>query len=176
MNLVVGVPWWLLTLLGLALCAAAVEDAVRLRISNFTCLAVIFGAMIAMAIHGFPLALWQNAVVFLAILAVGTAAFAANVLGGGDVKLLAAVGLWMNFAGAVWFVAAVLIAGGLVAMFFLVTRPLRRRKRAAGGKRGGAHIPYGIAVAAGALLIFGAQLGLLDSRSSKPDPLHLRPI
>ena len=41
MNLVVGAPWWLLVLLALVLFAAAIEDAVRFRISNFTCLALI---------------------------------------------------------------------------------------------------------------------------------------
>jgi prepilin peptidase CpaA len=176
MNLVVGAPWWLLALLALALCAAAIEDAVRLRISNLTCLAVFFVAMIAMAIQGFPLTLWQNAVVFLLILAAGTAAFAANVLGGGDVKLLAAVGLWMNFSGAVWLIAAVFLAGGVLAVLFIVTRPFRRRGREAGVRTGSARIPYGLAVAAGAFMIFGAQLGVLDNKPPKPNPLDLRPL
>ncbi len=176
MNLVVGAPWWLLALLALALCGAAIEDAVRLRISNLTCLAVILVALIAMAIHGFSLPLWQNAVVFLLILGVGTAAFAANMLGGGDVKLLAAVGLWMNFSGAIWLIAAVFLSGGMLAILFIVTRPFRRRGRQAGERTARARIPYGLAVAAGAFLIFGAQLGVLDNKPAKPDAFHLRPI
>jgi len=176
MNLVVGAPWWLLALLALTLCAAAIEDSVRLRISNLTCLAVIVVALLAMAIHGFSLPLWQNAVVFLLILAVGTAAFAANMLGGGDVKLLAAVGLWMNFSGAIWLIAAVLLSGGVLAILFILTRPLRRRGREAGQKTARSRIPYGLAVAAGAFMIFGAQLGLFSKSPPKPDALHLRPI
>ena len=37
MNLIVGAPWWLIIILMLALGAAAIEDAVRLRISNLIC-------------------------------------------------------------------------------------------------------------------------------------------
>jgi prepilin peptidase CpaA len=176
MNLIVGAPWWLSTLLALVLCAAAVEDAVRLRISNLTCLAVIILALIAMAIHGFPPALWQNAVVFLLILVVGTAAFAARMLGGGDVKLLAALGLWMNFAGAVWLIAAVFLAGGVLAILFILTRPIRRRVSGSTEKSGSARIPYGLAIAAGALLVFGAQLGALEGKPEKPNPLEFRPL
>ncbi len=176
MNLVVGAPWWLLVLLALVLFAAAIEDAVRFRISNFTCLALILVALVAMAFHGFPATLWQNAVVFLLILAVGTAAFAANIIGGGDVKLLAAVGLWMNFSGAIWLIAAVLIAGGLLAVLFIVTRPLRRRGRDAHGKARQAFIPYGLAIAVGASIVFGAQLGMLGNKPAKPNPFEFRPI
>ena len=176
MNLVVGVPWWLLVLLALVLFAAAIEDTVRLRISNLTCLALIIVALVAMLIQGFPATLWQNAVVFLLILAIGTAAFAANMLGGGDVKLLAAVGLWMNFPGAVWLIAAVLIAGGLLAVLFIVTRPLRRRGREAHGKARQGFIPYGLAIVVGASIVFGTQLGLLGNKPAKPNFLEFRLI
>ena len=176
MNLVVGVPWWLIGLLALVLCAAAIEDVVRLRISNFTCLGVILLALAAMAIHGFPVALWQNAVIFFVILGLGTAAFAGGVLGGGDVKLLAGLGLWMNFSGAVWLIAAVFIAGGVLALFFIFSRPFRKRRREARGKGGNAGIPYGLAIAAGALMVFGAQSDVLGAKHERPNPLEFRPL
>ena len=175
MNLIVGAPWWLVALLALALCAAAVEDAVRLRISNLTCLATIMLALLAMAIHGFPLALWQNLTVFLLILVLGTAAFAARMLGGGDVKMLAALGLWVNFNGAVWLVAAVFLAGGVLAVAFILTRPIRRRVSGS-TEKASARIPYGLAISAGAILVFGAQLGMLDARPEKVNPLEFRPL
>ena len=50
MNLIVGSPVWLTILLALALAAAAIEDAVRLRISNLTCATVLIGAILAMAL------------------------------------------------------------------------------------------------------------------------------
>ena len=176
MNLIVGAPWWLTALIGAVLCAAAIEDAVRLRISNLTCLAVIVVALVAMAIHGFPAALWQNAVVFLLIFVAGTGAFAAAMLGGGDVKLLAALGLWMNFAGAVWLIAAVFLAGGVLALLFILTRPIRRRARKARGKSDSTGIPYGLAIAAGAAMVFGTQSGVLDTKPAKPNPLEFRPL
>jgi prepilin peptidase CpaA len=155
MNLIVGAPLWLVAFLALALTAAAVEDATRLRISNMTCLAVIATALIAMALHGFPASLWQNLLVFAAILALGTAAFAARVLGGGDVKFLAALGLWVDFSGAAWLVAAVLIAGGVLALALLVSRALRRGGEDAQSSK---MIPYGLAITAGSLIVFGTQL------------------
>ena len=86
---------WLLALLAAALAAAAIEDAIRLRISNATCLVVLVAAIVAMALHGFPLALWQNLVVFLVLLVLGTLVFATGKVGGGDVELLACLGLWV---------------------------------------------------------------------------------
>jgi prepilin peptidase CpaA len=156
MNLIVAAPWWLIALLMLALGAAAVEDAVRYRISNLTCAAVLIAALVAVAVQGFSSGLWQNFALFAAFLAVGTLAFAAGWLGGGDVKLLASIGLWLDLRAAVGLIAAVFIAGGLVALVYIVAR---RMVHAAGPSIGRhAQIPYGLAVVAGALFMFGTQL------------------
>jgi len=157
MNLIVTAPIWLVGLLLLALLAAAIEDAIRLRISNPTCLAVFITAIVAMGMHGFPLALWQNLVVFLAILVLGTGAFSMGWLGGGDVKLLAALGLWVNFRGALLLISGTFVAGGIVALFYLAARLVSRSKITAEGK--GRRIPYGLAITAGALLTFVIQHG-----------------
>jgi prepilin peptidase CpaA len=123
--------------------AAAIEDVARYRISNVTTLIILAGAVAAAVIEGPSIVLWQNLVVFVVILVLGTAAFSAGWLGGGDVKLFAAAGLWLDFRSAVGFVALVFLAGGLVAIAYLLSRPLRRKA----GK--GAQIPYGIAIAIG---------------------------
>ena len=146
MNLVVAAPQWLLVVLGLAMIAAAVEDATRLRISNVTSLVVLASAVGAALIVGPSWALWQNGVVFLAILAVGTAAFASGLLGGGDVKLFAAAGLWFDLHSAVGFVVLVFLSGGLVAIAYLASRPFRR-----GPGKKDRRVPYGIAIAVGML-------------------------
>ena len=153
-NLAEHLPVWVAALTAVALLAAAIEDTVRLRISNITSLAVVLCALIAMAFHGFQVSLWQNAVVFVAVLAFGTVAFANNLFGGGDVKLLAATGLWMSLSGAVWLLAAVFIAGGLVAVAFILVR-LGRGSRPK--RKGGNRIPYGVAIATGALYVLGVQ-------------------
>lgn len=168
MNLIVGAPTWLVAFLFLVLAAAAIEDAWRLRISNVTSLAVVVGALVAVAVHGLSPSLWQNAVVFVVILFLGTAAFAAGWLGGGDVKLFAAIGLWADLQAAVGLVVAILLAGGFVAIFYLVGWRLMRRER--GSDR---RLPYGLAIVAGAIFIFGTQI---SARPSNPYVEHLREL
>lgn len=156
MNLIVNAPFWLIALLILALAAAAAEDALRLKISNITCSVVLVGAVVAMAIHGLAPSLWQNAVVCLAILMVGTAAFAAGWLGGGDVKLLAAIGLWVDLKWAGGLIVAVFLAGGLLGMIYIGARIF-----ASGGRKRNRReksVPYGLAIVAGAVLVFAMQL------------------
>ena len=160
MNLTAEAPQWLALILAILLIAAAVEDAVRLRISNLTVGLVLVAAIVAAITAGFDLRLWQNLVVFVALVAVGTPMFAAGKLGGGDVKLLASAGLWFDFAGALWLLIAVALAGGVLALLVLVLRSfnwseeIRRRVVLL---RPGGGIPYGVAIAAGALIAMAFQ-------------------
>jgi prepilin peptidase CpaA len=82
------------------------------------------------------------AAVFLA----GGAAFRFRMLGGGDVKLFAAAALWLGAAALGPFVLATALAGGALALGFLLARHLRPDGLAAG-------LPYGIAIAAGGILV-----------------------
>ena len=152
MNLIESAPQWLAVVTALALLAAAAEDFARLRISNVTVLVVLVAAIAAMAFEDFHGPLWQNAIIFAGILAVGTVAFARDLMGGGDVKLLAAAGLWVGFSAAPWLLAAIFIAGGVLALIYIIVRKLRGKSRREAGR-----IPYGIAIAAGALWVLGAQ-------------------
>lgn len=169
MNLIPGSPLWLIALLFAALAAAAIEDFVRLKISNLTCLVVLIGALVAMVLHGFSLDLWQNALVFVALLAAGTPLFSAGKMGGGDVKLLACTGLWVNISAAIWLLATTFLAGGVLALMYIAVRYWRM------GRTGGIYkskgIPYGIAIAAGASLVFAGQAGLLKPQPEKVNPL-----
>ena len=161
MNLVASAPQWLAWLLALTLLVAAAEDAARLRISNYTSLAVLLLAVVAAVIEGFSPSLWENAVVFIAVLVVGSFLFGRQILGGGDVKLLAAVCLWFDFDGSIWLLASVMIAGGVLAMIILGVRmftsntasnPIKVLNKNAG-------IPYGIAIATGALFTIALMRG-----------------
>lgn len=168
MNLIVDSPSWLVGILLVAIIAAAAEDAWRLRISNIPCAVVLVTAIIAMGLHGFPFVLWQNVVVFIAVLALGTPLFASGQMGGGDIKLLACLGSWVNFVAAVWLVASTLIAGGVLALCFIATRPLRRKRDPKTGRAPSKNIPYGLAIAAGACFVFAGQLGLMhQSRAAQ---------
>jgi len=155
MNLFVSSPEWIVWLLVALLAAATVQDAVQLKISNYICGAVLVLAIVAMALSGFRISLWQNVVIFAAILTIGAFLFERGVLGGGDVKLFAAVGLWADLRTALWLVVSIAIAGGLLAltMIFLrtfVPKGLARRVKTLQPKAG---IPYGIAITAGTLLM-----------------------
>jgi len=167
MNLILTAPMWLLGLLAAALVIAALEDAIRLRISNLSVGGVLLAALVAMGLQGFPLALWQNWAVFAALLILGTPLFAAGKVGGGDVKLLAAVGLWVDLPAAVWLIAAVFLAGGVLAILFLTARLVWQRQRG-GEKIGSKGIPYGLAIAAGAAILFAGQLPATKEKPERP--------
>jgi prepilin peptidase CpaA len=159
LNLVILAPLWLLAVLGCALLAAAIEDAARFRISNATSLIIMIGAVAAAVVAGPSWSLWQNLAVFSAILLLGTGAFAAGWLGGGDVKLFAVLGLWFDLQSALAFVAAVLLAGGVVAIGYIVARLFRQSATAKKDRR----VPYGVAIALGAFLMI-----TLDHRAPTP--------
>ena len=150
MNLIIGSPWWLVALLMLALGAAALEDALRFRISNLTCGAVFGAALVAIAIHGFSPGLWQNAAVFAAILALGTLAFAAGWMGGGDVKLIGALALWLPWQAVLGLLVIMSLAGGALTIAMLIRKRLTRSE-------GVLEIPYGVAIAFGGLWLISER-------------------
>ena len=172
MNLVAESPWWLAALLALLLVIAAAEDAVRLRISNLTCGLILLAAIAAMGVAGPDWRLWQNFAVLAALLAIGTPMFAAGKIGGGDVKLLAVTGLWFDIEGALRMLLAVVLAGGVLALLVMAFRLIgwsdNARKRVQ-VLRPGAGLPYGVAIAAGALIALGLQRG----GTAKPSPTQL---
>lgn len=169
MNLAASAPAWLFVLLLAALAAAAIEDAYRLRISNITCVAVLAGAVVAAALAGPTWALWENIGVFAALLALGTIAFGARIFGGGDVKLIAALGLWVDAWSAVQLITAIFIAGGALAIVVMLPRLVgkKRAKRTVDRR-----LPYGVAIALGAAAIF--QLDRTE-RASRAAPLPSLP-
>lgn len=162
---------WLAIVLSCAMAAAAIEDAARLRISNTTSVAVLIGALVAVGIEGPSWALWQNFAVFLIILLLGTAAFAAGWLGGGDVKLFAALGLWFDFSAASAFVVLVFLSGGLVAIGYLMARPFRGKATDKKSRR----IPYGIAIAVGAVAMILIARQAPSARDRAFSPLAAAP-
>ena len=155
MNLFVTSPEWIVWLLVALLAAATIQDAVQLKISNYICGAVLILAVVAMVASGFSISLWQNILVFALVLGAGMFLFERGVLGGGDVKLFAAVGLWVDLWTALRLVGSIFIAGGILALLIIFLRtvapkPVAARVRTLQPRAG---IPYGIAIAAGTLLV-----------------------
>lgn len=162
MNLAAEASLWLALILAALLIAAAAEDAARLRISNLTCGLIVLAAIATAVIEGPELSLWQNLAIFVGLLLGGMPLFAAGKLGGGDVKLLASAGLWFDFMSALHMVAAVFIAGGVLALLILALRTIgwgESALRRVQVLRPGGGIPYGVAIATGALISMAIQRG-----------------
>ena len=91
---------------------------------------------------------------------VGFGLFAGGWFGGGDAKLMAAVGLWVGLDCLPLYLLSVALAGGFIAGAFATIRsvPLPRillgQPWALRLHRQDGGIPYGIALAAGALMVF----------------------
>jgi prepilin peptidase CpaA len=155
-NLLSAAPSWLAALLYILLVIAAVQDGWRMKISNWISGAIAVGAFVAVALDGPIVGLWQNLTLFVGMLAVGTFLFGRNWMGGGDVKLLAAGALWCDFASGWKMLVAVALAGGLETILILMARKLdwseRTLERVEFLRRHGG-IPYGIAIAAGLILV-----------------------
>jgi prepilin peptidase CpaA len=94
------------------------------------------------------------------LLAIGAALFFAGYFGGGDAKLMAAIGLWVGLDNLVAYGLYIALAGGVLATVFSSARsvPLPRvflgEAWALRLHREDGGIPYGIALAAGALLVY----------------------
>jgi prepilin peptidase CpaA len=166
MNLLRDAPLWAHLLLAALLLGAAAQDIMQRRISNWLCLGVIVAAVAAAIAIGPTMALWQNGVCFLLLLGLGLPLFAAGWLGGGDVKLFAALGLWANFAVIVPLVACILIGGGVLAILSLAVRGGRASRRAKG-------VPYGVAIAVGAAIML-LQPALFGLEAEPANPLDLK--
>ena len=155
MNLAALAPQWAVMLLMVLLALAAVQDSIQLKISNLICGAVLLLALVVVTILGFQLNLWQNFLAFVIALTVGTMLFSAGKLGGGDVKLFATTVIWFDLQSALWLMLSVAIAGGVLAILIISIRTIgwsdEMQQRAVILRRKGG-IPYGIAIAAGALL------------------------
>ena len=101
----------------------------------------------------------------------------ARFMGGGDVKLFAALALWLGPAGSVSAALATAIAGGAFALFF-IRRPtpsngevkadtlvrLAARLQLDEG-RDFERVPYGVAVAAGGLWVWWSHVGFTGGLS-----------
>ncbi|MEA3068462.1 MAG: prepilin peptidase CpaA [Sphingomonadales bacterium] len=77
-------------------------------------------------------------------------AFYAGMMGGGDVKLAAALALWFSPAGTVKFLVLMSIAGGVLTLGILAWHRARRGE-------GRPEIPYGVAIAFGGLAILSQR-------------------
>jgi prepilin peptidase CpaA len=143
-----------LLLIGLAaiLVIAAVVDVRTFTISNRLNLTV---ALLAPAYWvSIALAPWPGVAIQLAagaaVFTLLAGAFYAGMMGGGDVKLAAALALWFSPMGPVRFLVLMSLAGGVLTLVLVVWHRARKRE-------GRPQIPYGVAIAFGGLAILAQR-------------------
>lgn len=136
---------------------AAISDVRAFKISNIypACLVLLF--LGSRFIWGFSENDWQHLLHFSVALAVGMVLFKIGWVGGGDAKLYAASALWFSGLNAALLIFATGMAGLLLAIFYVVKRKTSRKVDHS--KRSERRIPYGVAIAGGAL-IMGVFVGV----------------
>jgi prepilin peptidase CpaA len=141
----------LLAALAIALLVAAVTDIRRREIDNWLNVAIALGAPLFWFATSLTLADigWQLGIA-LGSLAVFTGMFALGWMGGGDVKLLTALALWIQ---PYWFAQLILvmaIAGGALTLVLGAWHIVARRREKPA-------IPYGIAISGAGLWALASQ-------------------
>jgi prepilin peptidase CpaA len=148
----------------LAACAVAVyTDVRRRRIPNWLTAGLAAGAFAVHVPQGWAVA-GSALAAGLVIFALGTVAHSARVLGGGDVKLLAAGALALGYPDCVLFVLYTFLGGGILAVAFALAqrrlrstlvnvRAMAQTRTLLNDAAPSARMPYAIAIASGAAIV-----------------------
>jgi prepilin peptidase CpaA len=140
---------------------AASSDLFTMTISNRVSLLLIAGFLVLAALSGMDFQTMLSHVgAGLTVLVAGFACFAMGWVGGGDAKVAAGVALWFGFAHLLDYLLYASLFGGAITLLLLQFRqwPLPRALGSQAwllrlhDKETG--IPYGIALAVGALMIY----------------------
>lgn len=146
-----------------------VRDLVSYRIPNWISLALAGGfavaAVAALAAGTPPVVLGLSLAVGAGAFVAGVAMFALGWIGGGDAKLFAAAALWIGWPGFATYLAFTGLAGGALAVLLLSLRSAAARPLVLAGPawfmrlaEPGESVPYGAAIAVGALAAFPASM------------------
>ncbi len=142
----------LVVALGALLLAAGIEDARTREIANAKNAAIALLAPLWWWAMGLG---WGDVgiqlLVAAIVLAVFVGAFACGWMGGGDVKMIAALALWLPLGSLVQMLMTMSILGGAITVAMMLERRWQRRI-------GTIEVPYGVAIAAAALLVLPATL------------------
>lgn len=161
----------LILILASALCIyAATTDIRRLEIDNWVSLGVA-GLFI---VYGFlnPVLWAAHIVVMIAVLLLGLLLMRANIMGGGDVKLITVLSLWAGLMHLPLLMISISVAGAVIALLTVALQkdkfiPEKIISKTTGlawidqARSGGSQVAYGIAIAIGALIMFTKIGGLL---------------
>jgi prepilin peptidase CpaA len=142
----------LLAGLAIALLIAAFTDLRHRKIGNWLTGAIALGAPLfwwASGLSLWPDIVWQIGVA-LATFAVLAVLFAMRMMGGGDVKLLTALALWIAPLLFLKLVIVMALLGGVLTIVFGSWHVMRRQREKLA-------IPYGVAIAMAGLWVLGTD-------------------
>jgi prepilin peptidase CpaA len=140
---------------------SGVSDLLRMTISNRVSLGLALAFVVMALLTGMPVATiaWHLAAGF-SVLVVTFTCFACGWIGGGDAKIAAATALWLGFGQLFPYLATASLFGGILTIALLRARTLplpdvaARQPWIARLHRLDTGIPYGIALAAAALVVY----------------------
>ncbi|WP_033919642.1 A24 family peptidase [Sphingomonas sp. 37zxx] len=139
--------WGLAVVLAGILVSAGIEDVRHREIANWKNAAIALLAPAWWVAIGLPM--WPGMAIQLGlallVFALFAAAFAAGMMGGGDVKMIAALALWFPLHSLLWLLVVMSLVGGAITLVMLVDHRRRRISEQP-------EIPYGVAIACAALL------------------------
>ena len=140
---------------------AASSDLFTMTISNRVSLALVAGFLVMALITGMPMAdVLSHFGAGAAVLTVSFFFFTRGWIGGGDAKLVAAIALWFGFDLLLNYLLYASLLGGVLTLLLLRIRllplpaMLARQPWAARLHNMDTGIPYGIALAAAALILY----------------------
>jgi prepilin peptidase CpaA len=150
-----------LTLLPALMAFAAASDLFTMTISNRVPVILSAGFLLLAVMTGMPaVEMLSHAAAAALVLAVTFGFFARGWIGGGDAKLASATALWLGFAYLPSYLLVASLLGGALTLLLLQFRLLPLPGWLAGQAwlerlhRKGGGIPYGIALAAAALIVY----------------------
>lgn len=155
-----------LSVFPLLIMLAGISDYFTLTIPNWINTAIALSVIPFVLLSGMPVEVfaWHVAAGVMSFL-VGYYLFSANLIGGGDAKMLAACGLWIGWSELFQFAFYTAIAGGFLAITVGLWSRLAEKSEDGAGvmtawmkkfRTGDLQLPYGIAIAAGGVVIFPA--------------------
>jgi prepilin peptidase CpaA len=147
------------TLLIVLLLMASWSDIRSRTISNELNAAIALLAVIWWVVSGVPL--WPDVALHIGVALIVFALFAGlfviRMMGGGDVKMITALALWLPLPALLVMLTVMALAGGVITLVLLVRHRWRQNEERP-------EVPYGVAIAIGGLWVIAN--GLLTIRTA----------
>lgn len=140
-------------LFGGLLLSAGIEDVRTREIADWKSITLCLAAPLWLWLNG--VSLWPGALAQVAVAAglfgLCASAFHYGLMGGGDVKLIGAVALWLPLSLLATMLVIMSLVGGAITLLLAVERLCRRGTKPI-------EVPYGVAIAMAGLLVLNEPI------------------